>query len=63
MHNHVTWRAIEVPPRMIHMPTYMAMLNVITRFFILAGVRLEQETSWELAGVPRCGAPEFFNHV
>lgn len=46
MHYHITWRAIEVPPRMIHMAIYMAMLYVIPGFLVLARVRLEQETSW-----------------
>jgi hypothetical protein len=63
MHYHITWCAIEVPPRMIHMPIYMAMLYVIAGFLVLARVRLKQETPWELVGVPRSGAPKFFDHV
>ena len=63
MHYHITWRAIEVPPRMIHVPIYMTMLYVVAGFLVLARVRLEQETSRELVGVPRCGASKLFYHV
>jgi hypothetical protein len=63
MHYHIAWRAIEMPPRMIHMPINMAMLYVIAGFLVLARVRLEQETSRELVGVPRCGASKLFDHV
>lgn len=41
MHDHIAWCAIKVPPRMIHMPIYMAMLYVIAGFFVLARVRLK----------------------